>query len=158
MTAASDLHLATPGPVSAAFRVVVAEDHPVNRLLLTHQLGQLGYTDVAACTNGNEAWQAIADDPRGRVRLLITDLRMDGLDGFALARRVRAAQTPGGTRLAIVALTASTRVEETARCREAGIDALLIKPASVGDLQQAIGRALAACATAAPRDGGCDPR
>ncbi len=141
------------------FRILVAEDHPANRLLLGSLLQRLGYRNVDLCEDGAAAWQALADIAREPVRLLITDLYMPGLDGLALASRIRAAEAAGGMRLPILALTATTRCEALERCREAGIDAVLTKPVGLAELRDGIARLpRVAGPTAARRDGGCGPR
>ncbi|MDF3834927.1 ATP-binding protein [Cupriavidus basilensis] len=119
-------------------RVVVAEDHRVIQMLLKIQLRDLGYDNVVICEDGEAAWEALQAEP---ATLLVTDLYMPRLDGFALARRVRA--TENGKHMAIIAISASTLTEEENQSRAAGIDVFLSKPASVGDLKQAILRALA---------------
>jgi len=119
-------------------RIVVAEDHRVNQLLLKIQLRQLGYDNVVICDDGEGAWKALHAEPAD---LLITDLYMPGMDGFDLARQVRA--TEGGRHTPIIAVSASTLAEEEHRSRAAGIDIFLGKPASMQELKQAIRRALA---------------
>ncbi|WP_420994750.1 ATP-binding protein [Cupriavidus sp. 30B13] len=119
-------------------RIVVAEDHRVNQLLLKIQLRQLGYDNVVICDDGQDAWKALHAEPTD---LLITDLYMPGMDGFDLARQLRASET--GRHTPIIAVSASTLAEEEHRSRAAGIDIFLGKPASMQELKQAIRRALA---------------
>ncbi|WP_454724674.1 MULTISPECIES: ATP-binding protein [Cupriavidus] len=129
------------GPVPSdkkTARIVVAEDHRVNQLLLKIQLRQLGYDNVVICDDGEDAWKALHAEPAD---LLITDLYMPGMDGFDLARQVRA--TENGRHTPIIAVSASTLAEEEHRSRAAGIDIFLGKPASMQELKQAIRRALA---------------
>ncbi len=105
-------------------RILVAEDHPINRAVIGRQLDRLGYAHTIV-ENGLEALRALADN---RYDLLITDCHMPMLDGYALARKIRENEQGGTTHLPIVALSASALPEEITRCREAGMDEFLAKP------------------------------
>jgi CheY-like chemotaxis protein len=117
--------------------VLVAEDNAVSRDILEHQLGMLD-CEVVVCEDGSraaEAWR------RGGFALLLTDLHMPGLDGFALAAAIRAEEGPA--RMPILALTANSSADEAERCQSAGIDECLTKPASLAALRGALQRWLA---------------
>ncbi|WP_189462496.1 response regulator, partial [Jeongeupia chitinilytica] len=111
--------------------VLVVEDHPINQLVLTEQLEQLGCT-VSLAADGREAlqrWQ------RGeRCDVMLTDVNMPHLDGYALTRQLRA----DGIRVPIIGVTANAQSEEGARCLAAGMDAYLPKPLSLAGLRQAL--------------------
>jgi signal transduction histidine kinase/HPt (histidine-containing phosphotransfer) domain-containing protein len=110
--------------------VLIAEDNETNQKVFLQQLALLGFAaDVA--WNGAEAlalWRS------GDYALLLTDLNMPELDGYELAAAIRA-EEGGGTRLPIIALTATTLPGEARRCREAGLDGLLNKPTPLVELQ-----------------------
>ncbi|MDA8483096.1 transporter substrate-binding domain-containing protein [Pseudomonas resinovorans] len=116
-----------------ALRVLVVDDHPINRMMLVQQLEQLGQTAQQA-ENGEEAlrlWRASAFD------LLITDCNMPVMDGYELVRRIRKHERESGTQPAlIVGLTANAQPEELARCRESGMDDCLFKPIGLEGLQR----------------------
>jgi signal transduction histidine kinase/DNA-binding response OmpR family regulator len=117
-----------------AARILVAEDHPVNRALAQRQLALLGWPcDVVA--DGNAALQAL----RSRdYALLMTDCQMPGMDGYELAaawRGIEAAQARA-QRLPIIAMTAHALGSEAARCREAGMDDHLGKPVQLRALEE----------------------
>ncbi len=117
-------------PLSSA-RVLVAEDHPTNLHLLEQRLHDLGL-QVHACTDGRqafEAWQARAFD------LVITDCHMPHMDGFALARAIRADACAVRAQVPIIALTASALDRTREACREAGIDHFLAKPVAAQELR-----------------------
>ncbi len=117
-------------PLSSA-RVLVAEDHPTNLHLLEQRLHDLGL-QVHACTDGRqafEAWQARAFD------LVITDCHMPHMDGFALARAIRADACAVRAQVPIIALTASALGRTREACREAGIDHFLAKPVAAQELR-----------------------
>lgn len=105
-------------------RVLVAEDHPTNLQLLVRQLRDLGLQAHAAA-NGEQAWQAWQTQ---RFALVITDCHMPGMDGFALARAIRADPRADAARVPIIALTASVLDSTRQACLDAGIDHFIAKP------------------------------
>lgn len=108
---------------AGTLRVMVVEDHPVNRQYLAALLSRLGH-EVVVCGNGAEALAAIEG---GEFDLVLMDVRMPGIDGFEATRRIRARQAPGD-RLPVVALTADTTAEARKRAVEVGMDDFLAKP------------------------------
>ena len=115
-------------------RILVAEDHPINRAVIGRQLERLGYAHVMAC-NGEEALQELA---RGHYDLLITDCHMPVMDGYALTRAVRAMPSDQA-RLPVIGLSASVLPEQIQRCRDAGMDDFLAKPIQVDALAAKLG-------------------
>ena len=104
-------------------RILVAEDHPINRAVIGRQLESLGYA-FAMAANGEEA---LAELQRTHYDLLLTDCHMPVLDGYALTRAVRASEA-GGAHLPIIGLSASVLPEQIQRCRDSGMDDFLGKP------------------------------
>ena len=74
--------------------------------------------------------------------LVLLDLRMPGMDGFEVIRRVRARED-AKRMLPIVIVTADTAIDLTERCLAAGADEVLFKPVAMDALFDAIGRILA---------------
>jgi two-component system capsular synthesis sensor histidine kinase RcsC len=111
-------------------RILVVEDHPLNRQLLQEQLGLLGQHVVVA-ENGGRALEHFHVAP---FDLVLTDLNMPGMDGYTLARALRAQ----GARMPILAITAHAGEQERAVCLRAGIDEVLFKPLSIQTLDQAL--------------------
>jgi two-component system sensor histidine kinase/response regulator len=106
----------------AGMKILLAEDHPVNREVVTEMLEGLGLRiDVAA--DGRQAVEmAAATD----YDLILMDMQMPVLDGLAATQTIRA--RPGGWRGAIVALTANAYAEDRNRCIAAGMNDHLRKP------------------------------
>jgi CheY-like chemotaxis protein/HPt (histidine-containing phosphotransfer) domain-containing protein len=139
-------------PAAPAARLLVVDDHPVNREVLVRQLKLLGLAADTA-EDGREALAAWAP---GRYAAVLADLHMPGMDGFALTRRLRAAEAEnGGTRTPIVAVTANAMRGEEERCLAAGMDAYLAKPVAIDRLRATLERWLAIgdSAAAAPSGG-----
>ncbi|WP_414496044.1 ATP-binding protein [Stenotrophomonas maltophilia] len=121
-----------PLPRRFGLQVLVAEDNPINQAILRDQLEQLGCRTVVA-SDGNEAlgyWQQRA------FGLVLTDLNMPGLDGYGLARALRAR----GASVPILGATANADPAERRRCEEAGMQGLLVKPITLEALQRLLAR------------------
>jgi signal transduction histidine kinase/CheY-like chemotaxis protein/HPt (histidine-containing phosphotransfer) domain-containing protein len=117
--------------------VLLVEDHPVNREVLAHQLAAIGFvTDTAA-----DAAEALARFAGCRYGLVFTDIQLPGADGYELARGLRALeQGADRARAPVVALTASALRGERERCTDAGMDDLVVKPATLATLAQTLRR------------------
>jgi len=116
--------------------VLIAEDHPTNRNLLARLLALLGYASEAA-ENGREAlekWNS------ARYGAILTDCNMPEMDGYELARAVRARESGGRSRIPIIACTANALAGETERCLEAGMDDFVAKPVELEALARAMER------------------
>ncbi|MFG6111345.1 ATP-binding protein [Stenotrophomonas nematodicola] len=103
--------------------VLVAEDNPINQMILREQLEQLGCHAVVA-SDGDEALGYWA---QRRFDAVLTDVNMPHIDGYALTRLLRA----DGVRVPIIGATANAAPEERERCRSAGMDSCLVKPISL---------------------------
>ena len=123
----------TPQPAHARPLVLVAEDNDINQKVIRRQLALLGLA-VDMAQDGLEAL-ALWRDGRDTRRhcMLLTDLHMPGLDGYALATAIRS-EEPDGQRLPIVALSANAMRGEIDRCKLAGMDDYLSKPVQLEPL------------------------
>jgi CheY-like chemotaxis protein/HPt (histidine-containing phosphotransfer) domain-containing protein/anti-sigma regulatory factor (Ser/Thr protein kinase) len=117
----------------SGYRILIAEDNAINRDVIQRQLGILGFASELT-EDGNEALQRWRS---GEFPLLLTDVRMPKMDGYALAAAIRA-EEPEGRRTAILALTANALPGEEARCLAAGMDDYLVKPVMLAQLRLAI--------------------
>ena len=121
-------------------RILVADDHPVNREVLVRQLELLGIASdtVNDGVEALEAWAAA----EGRYAAVLADIHMPRMDGHELTRQIRAAEiTRGGTvRTPIVAVTANAMKGEDERCLAAGMDAYLAKPVNMDQLRTTLER------------------
>ena len=108
--------------------LLLAEDHPVNRTVLGHQLDLIGF-QVDVAPDGDAALELYVN---GRYGLVITDLNMPGLDGYGLTAAVRAHEAAHGRRRTpILALSANVMQGEPERCLAAGMDDFVGKPATI---------------------------
>jgi signal transduction histidine kinase/CheY-like chemotaxis protein len=115
----------------AGTRLLIVDDHPVNLAMLKRQLKVLGL-DADTASSGREAltkWR------REGHSLVITDLQMPEIDGYAVARAIRAEQHQEQRKPVVVAFTANTHREALEQCIDAGMDDYLTKPAELVTLR-----------------------
>jgi two-component system sensor histidine kinase BarA len=115
--------------------VLVAEDNPVNQVVVQAMLAELGATSVVAC-NGREAVECVAGEP---FDFALMDVNMPELDGVSATRELRALEArTGGPRLRVLATTATLDTAELESCIAAGMDACLAKPFGLAALRRAL--------------------
>lgn len=117
-------------------RVLVADDHEPNRVLLIDLLQPLGF-EIVTATNGEEAVRVACES---RPHLALLDVRMPRLDGFSAARQIRAAL--GETAPVIIAVSASAHDHQHTMAAAAGCAAFFAKPFKDEDLFTLIGKSL----------------
>ncbi|MDE3246182.1 MAG: PAS domain S-box protein, partial [Acidobacteriota bacterium] len=121
--------------------VLLVEDHPTNRLVLTRQLSAAGYRSDSV-EDGLLALEAMAQTRYG---LVLTDIQMPHMDGYELAREIRKIeQARAWARVPVLAITANALKGELELCLEAGMDDCIIKPVSIPDLDAKLRRWLPA--------------
>lgn len=123
---------ARPHEDEAPLRVLVAEDHPASRALLRDQLDALHY-DATIVANGIEAMRAYFSHP---FDVVLTDLGMPELDGFALANFLR----EQGARVPVIMMTAHATEEDYRRCTQVGAVEVVLKPLSIDALDTVLRR------------------
>ena len=119
------------GPAPGA-RILLIDDDEDNRGWLRRLLLQVGF-EVREATNGAEA---VAGFDAWQPRLVLMDMNMPVMDGYAATRALRA--RPSGRETAIVAVTASAFDEERGAILEAGADGVVRKPCRAPELLEAI--------------------
>jgi len=129
---AEEIHAEVEGV--ASLRVLVVEDHPVNRMILEAWMSSAAHVTVTA-ENGELALKAASEQP---FDLIVMDVNMPVMDGLTATRMIREgglnAHTP------IVVLSASARTEDHQAGLQAGADAYLNKPIDFAALADVIGR------------------
>lgn len=112
--------------------VLVTEDNPANRELVTEMLTAAGF-DVMEAADGLEALDLLAVR---RPDFVLLDLQMPKLDGREALSRIR--QNPDWSDLPVIACTAFAMQGEREKLLDSGFDGYLSKPFSVADLLKII--------------------
>jgi signal transduction histidine kinase/CheY-like chemotaxis protein len=121
----------------AGVRILVAEDNPVNQLLIRKLLGRLG-CESTVVANGVAAVSAAAE---GKFDLVLMDCQMPEMDGFEATIAIRS--RPGPSRATpVIALTASALEGDRQRCFAVGMNDFLTKPVRPALLEAALRRTL----------------
>ncbi len=124
--------MAAPHPSDVPPLILVAEDDPDTLDLFSTVLSMRGFrTETAA--DGDEAWTKAVNT---RPDLVVTNVGLPVMDGFALASRLRADERTRA--VPILAVTGWVRRDLDARAHEAGIDQCLIKPLMPDALVRAV--------------------
>ncbi len=144
---------AAPHPVAGpqleerALRILLAEDHPVNRQVIELILTEVGVELVAVC-DGRQAVDAFTAQT---FDLVLMDMQMPVLDGLSATREIRGHERLLGRRpCPVIMLTANVLPEHLRASFEAGADRHLAKPVEAAGLLSAIDEVLhAACVASA---------
>ena len=128
-----DIKPESPAPAGARLRVLVVDDYPVNRMLLSQQLEYLGHRVEEAVdgVHGLQVWG------RKQFDVVITDCHMPRMTGYELANAIRKDEQQRNVKACLLlGFTANALPEERLRCQAAGMDGCLFKPITLHDLQQ----------------------
>jgi CheY-like chemotaxis protein len=117
-------------------KVLVAEDNPVNRELLRELLENRGYDVVEAC-DGQEALRMVDET---QPDILLLDIGMPVLDGYAVACRIR--ENPALAPLPLLAITAYAMQGDREKILHSGFDGYLSKPVNARALADELERLL----------------
>ena len=110
-------------------KILIIEDHPDMRELLSWQVELMGFTPILAKQGKDGVEKALAEKPQ----LILLDIMMPGMDGWQAARELRAlAETKD---IPILAATALFRDSDLKTCIEAGCNGYIVKPFTFQELQ-----------------------
>ena len=123
---------------NSRLRILLAEDHAINRKLALLMLQELGAAADTA-ENGLRVLEAVE---RQQYDIILMDCNMPEMNGYEATRKIRqieqAAGLGPGQRTRIVALTAQALIGERERCLAAGMDDFLSKPFAAADLRRVL--------------------
>jgi signal transduction histidine kinase/HPt (histidine-containing phosphotransfer) domain-containing protein len=119
-----------PRKTSRPLRILLAEDNPISQEVVLTLLTTWGH-EVVVANDGPAALSAWEREP---FHLILMDIQMPRLDGFAATAAIREKERSTGRRTTIVAMTAHAMNGYHARCLEAGMDGYIAKPVRAPDL------------------------
>jgi CheY-like chemotaxis protein len=119
-------------------RVLFVEDSDINRRIVREMLGAAGI-EMAEAVDGRAGLEMIEDHDYD---LVLMDLRMPIMDGLTAIRHLRARSDAKAT-LPVIVITADAGTSIDNDCRTAGADDVIMKPVSMPQLYDAIGRMVA---------------
>jgi len=114
--------------------IVVVEDHDDARRYLGLFLDGMG-ANVVVARNGFEGLESIKNN---HPNLVLSDIKMPGMDGFELLRKIRALGPDAGGSVPVIAMTAYGRHADRARILNAGFQGCLPKPFTPDKLVETI--------------------
>ena len=119
-------------------RCLIAEDNPVNQLLVVRMLEVAGHSVTVAAT-GREV---VEHARRGNFDLILMDIQMPDMDGLEAAAALRSDELLSGGHIPIVAMTAHAMASDRESCLRAGMDGYLSKPLRMENLLREIDRVM----------------
>ena len=121
-------------PASSPLKILVTEDNAVNQKLAVALLHKLGHSVVVA-ENGRAALGALETTS---FDLVLMDIQMPEMDGFAATASIRANEQITGDHIPIIAMTAHAMTGDRERCMNAGFDGYVSKPIQIAELSATI--------------------
>ena len=123
-------------------RILIVEDDPISRFMLTEMVDQLGYPHEAA-VGGKQCIDMMRRD-QGRADIILMDVHMPEVSGLDACAQIRDAQHPVVAPPAIIAVTADEFWQDPGNCAAAGFDGVLSKPISLDALRRVLAQVIGA--------------
>lgn len=122
-----------PNPVNACPGILIVDDNAAIHRALELLVRALGFSDVRSANTGAEALSLFAAKWPS---LVLLDIGLPDLDGYAVARRIRA--LPGGNETMLVALSGYGQPDDRREAAASGFDEHLVKPCRLDDLTRVL--------------------
>lgn len=119
---------------SHSAEILVVDDDPLILDLMADAIGLAGH-QVDTCENGEEA---LRKNEAGAYQLIVTDMKLPGLDGLSLIKKLKAVHSDTD----VIVITGYGSIENAVECMRAGALDYIIKPFSVDQIQVAVKKAL----------------
>ncbi|MEG1604322.1 MAG: response regulator, partial [Cloacibacillus sp.] len=122
-------------------RVLLCEDHPLNRAIAAKLLEKKGVV-VEFAENGKIAVEKFTSRPAGYYDAILMDIRMPVMDGLEAAQAIRAQERHDSQTVPIIAITANAFEEDRRKSIACGMNAHLAKPIEPQKLYETLARLL----------------
>ena len=126
------------GPVEESFvgkRILLAEDNELNREIAAELLGEAGFL-VECAENGQVACDMVRQSPPGHYDLILMDIQMPIMDGYAATKTIRAMEDKDMAKLPIIAMTANAFEEDREMAMNTGMNGYLAKPVDLDEMMK----------------------
>src|SRR3989338_7354980 len=120
---------------SRKLKILVAEDNPVNMLVMQKYLSSLGHEFIGA-ENGEVALKLL--ETQMSIDLILMDCQMPVMDGYETARKIRSHKSSSISQTLIISLTANALSTDQEKCLVAGMDGFMTKPNEVSQLKKVL--------------------
>ena len=129
-------------PDLAGKRILLVEDMPVNRMVLTELLRETN-VEIVEAEDGMTAVDLFAHSPEGHYHLVFMDVQMPGIDGYETTRRIRALPRKDARDCPIFAMTANAYREDVEKAMEATMNGHIAKPVQIDQVMRLLSEKLA---------------
>ena len=137
LSSAAGEEQASGSPDLSGKHILLVEDNIINREI-TLELLSITNASVDTAEDGSKAVEAFESAGEGYYDLILMDIQMPVMDGYAAARAIRSSKRADAGSVRIIAMTANTFAEDVARARDAGMDGHLAKPIDIPLLMQVL--------------------
>ena len=129
------LHPSLPNieKISEPSSILVADDDPINMLLISEVLRRMGF-EVIQVSNGREALERL---PHCEPVIIFMDVNMPEMDGYTTTRKIRQMPEPWRS-IPIIALTADAMKGDREKCLEAGMNQYISKPFRLEEIDKVL--------------------
>jgi two-component system chemotaxis response regulator CheY len=124
--------------LKASMRIMVVDDVPTMRKMISGHLKQVGFKSVTEAESGESAWKLIQDGVANSqpFEFIISDWDMPGMNGLELLTKIRA--TEATKKLPFLMVTADAEQTTVVTAVKAGVNNFIVKPFSVATLKEKI--------------------
>lgn len=120
-------------------RILVVDDHPINRKIVSGMLRKVG-VKISEAECGEDSLKLLEDE--GPFDVVLMDVHMPGIGGLATTRKIKASDDPSISKIPVIAITASVLDRDVEECRNAGMDDFIAKPFTYKNLVKKISAAV----------------
>lgn len=120
-------------------KIIICEDHPVNREILEKLLAKKGVITLSA-ENGRDGVELFTKSKEGEINAILMDIRMPVIDGLTAAKAIRGLDRQDAAKVPIIAISANAFQEDLRTSVDAGMNDHLAKPVDPDKLYEVLTR------------------
>ena len=129
------LHTKTSKEYFTNKKVLLAEDNDINQVIAEELLKTLGF-QVETAENGAQAVDMVSEKGLTYYDLILMDIRMPVMDGYAAARQIRSMESTAAGQIPILAMTANVNEKDRREALESGMNGFISKPIDIDNMIQ----------------------